>query len=53
MGSVVKMRSVRAVLLAIIATVVLAGGLASTAYAHDGPDTANISDPGDPGLPPD
>ena len=60
------MRTVRAVLLAIIATLALAGGIASTADARTGPHKAATTidnggaggsydeqDPGDPGLPPD
>ncbi len=60
------MRTVRAALLAIIATLALAGGIASTADAGTGPDKAATTidndgaggsydqvDPGDPGLPPD
>lgn len=59
------MRSFRAVLLAIIATVTLVGGVASTADAKSDPHnpalaadkgpgaTASAADPGDPGLPPD
>ena len=59
------MRTVRAVLLAIVATLALAGSLASTAYADTGPhrsapaavggpnDGYGLIDPGDPGLPPD
>ena len=60
------MRTVRAVLLAIIATLALAGGFASTADANGGPLKAHPTtvdggdgwgsdelDPGDPGLPPD
>ena len=60
------MRTLRAVLLAIIATLALAGGFASTADAHGGPPKASSTvvnggdgtdsdqlDPGDPGLPPD
>ncbi len=59
------MRTVRAVLLAIVVTLALAGGLASTADAGGGPHrTSTIvvgggdpstesADPGDPGLPPD
>jgi hypothetical protein len=57
MGSVVEMRAFRAVLLAIIATVALLGGIASTAYAGDGSNASGprpaATDPGDPGLPPD
>jgi hypothetical protein len=65
MGSVGDMRTVRAVLLAIIATLALAGGIASTADARGGPNRAPSTvagggasgydeiDPGDPGLPPD
>ena len=59
------MRTVRAVLLAIVATLALAGGIASTADARSGPHKAapttvggpsgsyDEQDPGDPGLPPD
>jgi hypothetical protein len=57
MGSVVEMRSLRAFLLAVVATLALLGGFASTAYADDGPKASGASqtavDPGDPGLPPD
>jgi len=59
------MRTVRAILLVIVATLALAGGIASTADAQSGPHNgapANVGgaaggydsqDPGDPGLPPD
>lgn len=59
------MRTARAVLLAIVATLALAGSIASTADARGGPNknaTTNPgggggeygqTDPGDPGLPPD
>ncbi|HEY8807489.1 MAG TPA: hypothetical protein VIN70_07890 [Candidatus Limnocylindria bacterium] len=58
------MRSFRAVLLTIIATVALVGGFASTADAKTnadqtshaavtGPASATSTEPGDPGLPPD
>ena len=55
MGSVVEMRSLRAVLLAIIAAIALLGGVASTAFADDGGASSDptVVDPGDPGLPPD
>jgi len=65
MGSVGDMRTVRTLLLAIIATLALAGGIASTADARGGPHKAastgvdgpggsyDEQDPGDPGLPPD
>jgi hypothetical protein len=65
MGSVGDMRTVRAVLLAIVATLALAGGFASTADAGGGPHRSALTyvggsggsygqlDPGDPGLPPD
>ena len=60
------MRTVRGILLAIVATIALAGGLTSTADAGtlrerlapaavdpgDG-GSGHDSDPGDPGLPPD
>lgn len=63
-GSVVEMRLVRALLLAIVATVALVGGVASTAYADTAPsapvqadvpsgDGSANGDPSDPGLPPD
>jgi hypothetical protein len=54
------MRSFRAFVLAIVATLALLGGLASTASADEGsgrwahqPITTSATDPGDPGLPPD
>ncbi len=59
------MRTARAVLLAIVVTLALAGGLTSTADAGTGPhkaaptvvggsgDSYDQADPGDPGLPPD
>ena len=59
------MRTARAILLAIVATLALAGGFASTADANGGPHKGAPStvgggangydqlDPGDPGLPPD
>ena len=55
------MRSVRAVLLAFVATLALLGGVTSTASADEGSArsahqpvmTASATDPGDPGLPPD
>ncbi len=59
------MRTARAILLAIVATLALAGGIASTADAKDRPTKAattvtggdgsgyDTTDPGDPGLPPD
>jgi len=52
------MRTVRAVLLAIVATLALAGGIASTANAdtgrHGAPSTTvDQLDANDPGLPPD
>jgi hypothetical protein len=63
MGSVGDMRTARTVLLAIIATLALAGGIATTAEAGGDPHKAattapdgpgsGYSDPGDPGLPPD
>jgi hypothetical protein len=37
MGSVVEMRSVRAILVAVVAAVALSGGVASIAYADDDP----------------
>jgi hypothetical protein len=55
MGSVVEMRSVKAILLAIVASVALACGVASTAYADDDPPTpvpATIPDPQPPVDPP-
>jgi hypothetical protein len=64
MGSVVEMRFVRAILLAIVATIALAGGVASTATATATPSSPALvavadpnapatNDPSDPGLPPD
>lgn len=55
MGSVVEMRSLRAIVLAFIATIALLGGIASTAFADDGGAACEpaVLDPGDPGLPPD
>jgi len=54
-GEVVEMRSLRAVLLAIIAAIALLGGVASTAFADEGGASSDptVVDPGDPGLPPD
>jgi hypothetical protein len=55
-----KMRIIRSVVLALIASIALAGGSADTAYANgtaaSAPDLvpdASAADPGDPGLPPD
>jgi hypothetical protein len=61
MGSVVEMRFVRRILLAIMVAVALVGGVASTAYADTGAlgpsltagDESTQCDPSDPGLPPD
>lgn len=64
MGSVVEMRFVRAILLAIVVAIALLGSGGSTAYADTGsqgaaPDSANSADggaqvdPSDPLLPPD
>ena len=60
MGSVVKMRSIRTILLAIVATLALLGGFGSVADAGSGPHKPVAfeprpamfeSDPGDPGIP--
>jgi hypothetical protein len=51
MGSVVEMRSVRAILIATVAAVALLGGVASTAYADEDPQApvpATIPDPQPP-----
>jgi hypothetical protein len=55
-----KMRIIRSVVLALIASIALAGGGAATAYANGTPASApdlapdaGDADPGDPGLPPD
>ncbi|HLZ47587.1 MAG TPA: hypothetical protein VKR80_02930 [Candidatus Limnocylindria bacterium] len=59
------MRVIRGAILAIVATLGLALGIASTAYADEGGTpgrpaaaassgpTSSAADPGDPGLPPD
>jgi hypothetical protein len=54
------MRIIRSAVLALIASIALAGGSAATAYANGtaaiAPDLApdaGAADPGDPGLPPD
>lgn len=54
------MRAFRVIVLAIVATVALLGGVASTASADQGwihsphrLSTASTTDPADPGLPPD
>jgi hypothetical protein len=56
MGSVVEMRSLRATLLALVATLVLLGGFASSVYADDGGAagpgaTTTDASPSDPGIP--
>jgi hypothetical protein len=64
MGSVAEMTFVRAILLAIVATIALAGGVGPTAVsrasshepalvAYAGPNAPAMTDPSDPGLPPD
>jgi hypothetical protein len=64
MGSVVQMRLMRAIVLAIVVAVALAGGGGPTAsarattnppalVAEATPFGAATNDPGDPGLPPD
>jgi hypothetical protein len=63
MGSVVQMRLMRAIVLAIVVAMALAGGGSSTASARSAtgpalvaqanPFGAAINDPADPGLPPD
>jgi hypothetical protein len=64
MGSVVQMRLIRAIVLAIVVTLALAGGGGPTAsarattagpalLAQADPFGATTIDPGDPGLPPD
>jgi len=62
MGSVVQMRLMRAIVLAVVVAIALAGGgLTANARATTGPALvaeaapfgAATSDPADPGLPPD
>jgi glycerol uptake facilitator-like aquaporin len=57
MGSVVEMQTFRTFLLAIVATAMLVGGIASTANADTPESTTHAApaavDPGDPGIPPD
>jgi len=54
-GSVVKMKIIRSASLAIIVALALLAGFASTANAESGagPAASAVSDPVDPGLPPD
>jgi hypothetical protein len=61
MGSVVQMRLIRAIVLAIVVAVALLGGVAQPAYADTGPQSVAPAaaeqsaqdDPSDPLLPPD
>lgn len=51
------MRTIRTLVLALVTTLALLGGFASTASADPGhsmrPAVLTVTDPGDPGLPPD